>query len=65
MEVNNLLNSKAFAYKKHHGTEIMLLGIVNDALKGFDKDNKTGIQLTPGSQINLSNKKIIFDQNDF
>ena len=55
MEVNNLLNSKAFAYKKHHGTEIMLLEIVNDALKGFDKDNKTGIQLTPGSQINLSN----------
>ena len=41
MEINNLFNDKAFAYKKHHSTETMMLGVVNDVLKGFDEDKCT------------------------
>ena len=41
METNNLFNDKAFAYKKHHSTETMMLGVVNDVLKGFDEDKCT------------------------
>ena len=41
MEMNNLFNNKAFAYKKHHSTETMMLGVVNDVLKGFDEDKCT------------------------
>ena len=44
MGANNLFNKKAFAYKKHHSTETMMVGIVNDILTGFD-DNKCTIML--------------------
>ena len=41
MERNNLFNESAFAYKKHHSTETMMLGVVNDVVKGFDEDKCT------------------------
>ena len=41
MEINNLFNYKAFAYKKHHSTETMMLGVVSHILKGFDEDKCT------------------------
>ena len=41
MEINNLFNDKAFAYKKHHSTETMMLGVVSHILKGFDEDKCT------------------------
>ena len=41
METNKLLNDKQFGYKKYHSTETMMLGIVNEALKGFDEGKCT------------------------
>ena len=44
MNTNNLQSDTQFAYKKHHSTETMILGLVNDVLLGFD-DNKCTIVL--------------------
>ena len=41
MQCYNLHNKRAFEYKKHHSTETMMLGIVNDVLTGFDEDKAT------------------------
>ena len=41
MQCNNLHNKRAFGYKKHHSTETMMLGMVNDVLTGFDEDKAT------------------------
>ena len=37
MTLNNLQNDKQFGYKKHHSTETMMLGILNDLFLGFDE----------------------------
>ena len=44
MKGNNLYNRDQFGYKKHHSTETMMLGIVNDILTGFD-ENKCTVML--------------------
>ena len=41
MAKNNLHNKKQFAYKKHHSTETMMVGIADDVLAGFDEDKCT------------------------
>ena len=41
MEKNCLHNKRAFGYKKHHSTETMMLGVVNDVLTGFEDDKCT------------------------
>ena len=43
MEKNNLFNKKAFAYKKHHNTENMMVGVVDEVLTGFDEEKCTVI----------------------
>ena len=44
MGVNNLHTAEHFAYKKFHSPEMMMVGIVNDILKGFD-ENKCTVML--------------------
>ena len=44
MDINNLNTDSAFAYKKIHSTETMMLELVDEALQGFD-DNKCTIVL--------------------
>ena len=39
MTLNGLQNDKNFAYKKHHNTETMMVGLVDEVLEGFE-DNK-------------------------
>ena len=41
MDEYNLNNHDAFAYKKDHSTETMMLGISNDILGGFDENKCT------------------------
>ena len=43
MTKNRLHEGSQFAYKKHHNTEMMMLGIVNEALRGFDENQATVI----------------------
>ena len=43
MTKNGLQEASQFAYKKHHNTEMMMLGIVNEALRGFDENQATVI----------------------
>ena len=38
---NSLNNDNAFAYKKFHNTETMMLGLVNEVLQGFDENKCT------------------------
>ena len=40
---NGLQNDKNFAYKKHHNTETMMLGLVDEVLEGFDDGKCTVI----------------------
>ena len=44
MTCNGLHSDTQFGYKKYHSTETMMLGLVNEVLKGFD-DNKCTIIL--------------------
>ena len=41
MNINNLHEASQFAYKKHHNTEIMLLGLTDEVLRGFDSNMAT------------------------
>ena len=41
MEQHSLHNKRAFGYKKHHSTETMMVGAVNDILTGFDENKCT------------------------
>ena len=43
MSANCLNNDEQFGYKKHHSTETMMLGIVNDILTGFDEPESSHI----------------------
>ena len=43
MSQNNLFIDNEFGYKKHHSTETMMLGVVNDVLLGFDENKCTVI----------------------
>ena len=38
MTENRLHSGSQFAYKEHHSTETMMLGVANDILMGFDND---------------------------
>ena len=41
MDINNLHEPSAFAYKAHHNTETMMLGITDQVLRGFDENMAT------------------------
>ena len=41
MAKNNLHNKNQFAYKKHHSTETMMVGVADDVLAGFDENKCT------------------------
>ena len=41
MQTNRLLSDKQFAYKQFHSPETMMVGIVNDVLLGFEKNQAT------------------------
>jgi hypothetical protein len=41
MNINNLHEPSAFAYKTHHNTETMMLGVTDQVLRGFDEDMAT------------------------
>ena len=41
MSTNGLNNDNAFAYKKFHNTETMMLGVANEVLHGFDENKCT------------------------
>ena len=41
MRVNNLFTEEFFGYKKHHNTEMMMLGVADEILTGFDNDECT------------------------
>ena len=43
MEVNCLQESSQFAYKRHHNTETMMLGVTDEVLRGFDENQATVI----------------------
>ena len=43
MTVNNLHESSQFAYKLHHNTEMMMLGVTDEVLRGFDEGQATVI----------------------
>ena len=43
MTKNNLHEESQFAYKTHHNTENMMLGIVDEVLRGFDENQATVI----------------------
>ena len=38
MTVNNIHEPSQFAYKLHHNTETMMLGVTDEVLQGFDKN---------------------------
>ena len=40
---NGLQNDKQFAYKKHHNTETMMVGLIDEVLEGFDENKCTVI----------------------
>ena len=42
---NGLQNDKQFAYKKHHNTETMMIGLVDEALEGFEENMCTVISV--------------------
>ena len=41
MNVNNLFTDEFFGYKKHHSTEMMMVGVADEILTGFDNDECT------------------------
>ena len=41
MTVNNLHENSQFAYKQHHNTETMMLGVTDEVLRGFDENLAT------------------------
>ena len=41
MNINNLNTDSAFAYKKYHSTETMMLGLFDEVLEGFDENKCT------------------------
>ena len=41
MDINNLHEPSAFAYKAHHNTETMMLGVTDQILRGFDDNMAT------------------------
>lgn len=43
MTVNNIHETSQFAYKLHHKTETMMLGVTDEVLQGFDKNQATVI----------------------
>ena len=43
MTVNCLHENSQFAYKQHHNTEMMMLGITEEVLQGFDNNQATVI----------------------
>ena len=43
LSLNGLQNDKNFAYKKHHNTETMMVGLVDEVLEGFDNNQCTVI----------------------
>ena len=43
MTVNNLHEPSQFAYKLHHNTETMMVGVTDEVLKGFDENKATVI----------------------
>ena len=43
MTLNGLQNDKNFAYKKHHNTETMMVGLVDEVLEGFEDGKCTVI----------------------
>ena len=43
MTKNNIHEDSQFAYKTHHNTETMMLGITDEVLKGFDENKATVI----------------------
>ena len=43
MTVNNLHESSQFAYKQHHNTETMMMGVTDEVLRGFDEGQATVI----------------------
>ena len=43
MTVNNLHENSQFAYKTHHNTETMMLGLTDEVLRGFDNNQATVI----------------------
>ena len=43
MTLNNLHENSQFAYKTHHNTETMMLGLTDEVLRGFDNNQATVI----------------------
>ena len=43
MTKNNLHENSQFAYKTHHNTETMMLGVTDEVLRGFDENQATVI----------------------
>ena len=43
MSTNNLHEHSQFAYKQHHNTEAMMLGLTDEVLRGFDENQATVI----------------------
>ena len=43
MNMNNLDEASQFAYKTHHNTETMLLGVTDEVFRGFDENQATVI----------------------
>ena len=41
MDVNSLHERSQFAYKKHHNTEILMLNVTDEAIRGFDNNMAT------------------------
>jgi hypothetical protein len=41
MQKNNLHEGSAYAYKQHHNTETMMVGITDEVLRGFDENKAT------------------------
>ena len=43
LDANGLQNDKNFAYKKHHNTETMMVGLIDEVLEGFENNKCTVI----------------------
>ena len=43
MTSHNLHENSQFAYKQHHNTELMMLGVTDEVLRGFDENQATVI----------------------
>ena len=41
MDINNLHEPSQYAYKENHNTEIMMLGVTDEVLRGFDRNMAT------------------------